>query len=319
MAHTCEELSRRLIANRSLQELIANDWKRSLGSADQPEADSLYHQMVFSHQSLRLASDLSDQDSRSTLAQMAISLNDQMRADFKQASPAVQADVVWHLRHYRHATLQLSWLSSVPRTSDDIWRSALENALAGDGRVGQSRDTLTRDLPRDLSDPAEAKMAITRIATAIDEVGYAAFVGDVTSAEMKGGDDSPLGSGAVQVIPKTQGGDRAAILLAVCQGAARKARGFAAVMPQLLDHLAARGSRGVLAIVCSDTWDREKFHAEHLAAIREQYERGARFLFLLVGEPERLLTRIPVEIGPGAMAKGERKSKRPRRLVDIDS
>jgi hypothetical protein len=110
-----------------------------------------------------------------------------MAAHFFEAPEAIRAAVLWHLRHFRHAALALSWLNDAPQSTLlrllDKDRRALF-AINGEFPALNVRDGKT----------AEVHRVLRRIQQAIAEIGYDNFLEDVTSKEFAGGEDSPLGS-----------------------------------------------------------------------------------------------------------------------------
>lgn len=58
----------------------------------------------------------------------------------------------------------------------------------------------------------------------------------------------------------------------------------------------SRGTIQVVIVFC-DCWDSASFEEEHRGELRADDLIGVRFLFVLVGVPDRTLVTIPVEFG----------------------
>jgi hypothetical protein len=137
---------------------------------------------------------------------------------------------------------------------------------------------------------------LDRLKTAIAELGYEAVLEDLSSPELVGGEDSLLGSDQVMVIPGYLDDASRPILLAVTKGwGGKEPQCFAKVMRQVKARLIeARGAIQVVVVV-SDCWYSASFEEEHREELNAFDHNGVRFVFLLVGVPDTVLTRIPIE------------------------
>jgi hypothetical protein len=88
------------------------------------------------------------------------------------------------------------------------------------------------------------------------------------------------------------------ILLAVTkEWGGKEPQSFAKVMLQVKARLIeSRGTIQVVIIFC-DCWDSASLEEEHREELRAHHQNGVRFVFVLVGVPEKTLVSIPVELG----------------------
>ncbi len=68
-------------------------------------------------------------------------------------------------------------------------------------------------------------------------------------------------------------------------------RGECRTRPPLTE---SRGDVKVVVVFC-DTWDSASFQEEHREELGAHARNGVRFLFMLVGVPDRVLVPVPVE------------------------
>ncbi len=136
---------------------------------------------------------------------------------------------------------------------------------------------------------------LDRLRAAIAEMGYEAVIEDLSSSDLVGGDESLLGSEAVMVIPGHLGDAARPIVLAATKGwGGNSPRSFAKVMPQVKARLIeANGTVRVVVVLC-DCWDSSSFEDEHREELRAFDKNRIRFVFLLVGVPDKSLISIPV-------------------------
>ena len=152
----------------------------------------------------------------------------------------------------------------------------------------------------DLESPLSASVAklLDRLKLAITELGYDAVIEDLSSSDLIGGDDSLLASGDVMVIPGYLDDAARPILLAVTKGWGGNApRSFAKVMRQVKARLIEANGATHVAIVLCDCWDSASFEEEHRDELRAFDKNGVRFVFVLVGFPDKNLKPVPVEFG----------------------
>jgi hypothetical protein len=232
-------------------------------------------------------------------------------------------DLCTHLRHYRHANLLVSWLAddsgadaghpprpgsrSGSRTgsytaSRSGSRSSAEDAghrvsalfqLLSEAVVLPSIDQYA-DQFQDADVRGTARHVLGRITEAIAEIGYDAFVEDLTSGDFRGGADSLVGASAINLIPSAVRGPCQMLLLAVSKGD-KKALGFPAIIRQVREHLIRCPVTQSVIVLC-DHWH-PAILDEHLGDLRAHHDRGVRFLFLLAGIPGRVVAPVGVDFG----------------------
>ena len=138
------------------------------------DAHELYREIVASHERLMWVLEFaSDRKAWQGCLGAAREIDGQVRKAFEQSSRQTRRQVLWHLRQYRHATLDVSWLD------ERRWKtrpSAFEFALGASDRLGPDWN---RSGEHPLADAATAKVAETvlrRVTRAIAELGYDAFL-----------------------------------------------------------------------------------------------------------------------------------------------
>ena len=151
----------------------------------------LYREIVRNH--LRMASLVSDEKSQrlandnglwGRCAEIARQANVGISQFLDRSSEATQEAVHWHLRHYRHSSLSLSWLNGSPETTlYSVAGKHLRQLPFEPGRTGHFSSEPER--------PAELQRLISRVSQAVVEIGFDNFIQDVTSREFVGGLDSP--------------------------------------------------------------------------------------------------------------------------------
>jgi hypothetical protein len=204
----------------------------------------------------------------------------------------VQGQVWVHLRHYLHSTLGVSWLvESTPAVSALLSISWRKQA------VSLSVQEPAAPLQLDPSISASVGRLFDRLKAAIAELGYDAILEDLSSPELIGGADSLLGSDDVMVVPGHLADQSRPILLAATKGwNGKEPKSFAKVMRQVKARLTeSRGAIRVVVVFC-DCWDSTSFQEEHRDELRAHEQNGVRFLFIMVGVPDRVLVPIPVEL-----------------------
>ena len=137
---------------------------------------------------------------------------------------------------------------------------------------------------------------LDRLRTTIAEIGYEAVIEDLSSPELVGGDDSLLASDEVMVIPGYLADESRPILLAVTKGwSGKEPYSFAKVMRQVKIRLVeSRGAIQVVIVFCG-CWDSTSFEEEHREELGAHAKNGIHFLFVLVGNPDRVFVPVPVE------------------------
>jgi hypothetical protein len=311
----CRGLAIRLFQDRTLDGLVATTWKQLVVFkalvGDAPICSrSLFHALVTSHRRMMLASTaegLSEEAGTAAISKempsvrppwpetfhLARDLDSAIISMWSRLAPGIRDDALRHLRNYQRATLTVSWLAPDHRAGRDRPVSALAHLVT-------ERRTMTPSIERFLSDlnvePDERRTidrVLNRIQAAVAEVGYENFVEDILSGEFLGGPDTPAGSGDINVIPSHANGACCATLLAVTKGEKRTV-GFPSVMKQVREHLIRCTGKTRVVVVLCDHW-RPDMLDDHYGDLRAHYDRGVRFLFLLVGIPGRALSPVAVD------------------------
>jgi hypothetical protein len=150
----------------------------------------------------------------------------------------------------------------------------------------------------ELDSPISGSVArlLDRLRTAIAELGYEAVMEDLSSPHLIGGEDSLLASEDVMVVPGHLADTSRPIVLAVTKGwDSKEPQTFAKVMRQVKARLIeSRGTIQVVVVFC-DCWDSTSFEEEQREELRAHDQNGIRFVFVLVGVPDKTLVPIPVE------------------------
>ncbi len=131
----------------------------------------------------------------------------------------------------------------------------------------------------------------------IERFGYGSIFEDWEG--LRGAEDRPPvvseGSAAVNVIPGTAGAACAPVLVALTRG--RKGpMGFDSIMQEVKTHLIRCSRITRLVLVFSDQWDGASFRKLHRAELQAHHGNGIRFRFVMAGDPDRLLTQVPVDL-----------------------
>jgi hypothetical protein len=196
-----------------------------------------------------------------------------------------------HLRRYLHSVLAVSWLvDSTPGASallSNTWKNQpMPNPLQKPAGLAVQESPISGSIAR----------LLDRIWTAIAELGYEAVIEDLSSPELIGGEDSLLASEDVMVVPGHLADTSRPIVLAVTKGGGGKEpQSFAKVMRQVKARLIESLGTIQVVIVFCDCWDSASFEEEHRDELRAHDQNGIRFVFVLVGVPDRMLVPIPVE------------------------
>ncbi len=217
--------------------------------------------------------------------------NERLLDQWHELPRRMQDQILVHLRHYVHSTLCVSWLTdSRPEASALLslsWRSK-PMSLARQPMVG---------FPQLETQPSDslAKL-LDRLKAAISELGYDAIIEDLSSPDLIGGEDSLLASQDVMVIPGYLEDAARPILLAATKGwSGNSPRSFTKLMRQIKARLIeSRGATQTVVPFC-DSWDSTSFEEEHAEELRAFANTGIRFIFYLVGVPDRKL--VPITVG----------------------
>jgi hypothetical protein len=180
-------------------------------------------------------------------------------------------------------------------SADRGYRSAFRHALARENDVIQSIEQFTGTLDPTREQRDLVTRVLERIRTAVSEFGYENFVEDVTSGEFFGGDQSPVGSDAIDLIPSDRFATCQSILLAVSRGDKKRGLGFPAIMQKVRAHLIQCVDKTQVVIILCDHWLPGMLD-DHLGDLRAHQARGVHFLFLLAVAPGRTLSPVAVDL-----------------------
>jgi hypothetical protein len=301
-AYQCRHLAERLRRDGSLGDVLAATWEEQEGQtkearlpadANGAEAAVMYRSMVRNH--LRLSALASSETGQvvdvgtwNRCAQVVQRADAHWKEVFFQAPATIRGAVLWHLRHYRHAALALSWLDSAPQ-------STLDHLLKADRTTTLAMQGWLSDLNPRSETAQDAQRVVVRVSQAIAEIGYDYFVEDVTSKEFAVGEDTPVGSAEVMLVPGERGDRLPAIMVGVTKGKSARARlGFTRVMEEIKAILAEGKDHIRFLLVLCDTWDSAEFRAQHLGDL--QRFPGLQFLVLLVGSPDSVLAPLAMNL-----------------------
>jgi hypothetical protein len=334
----CGALANHLLREMALDELVANDWfsTGAVGAKQQnntvPVRDA-YHTVVQNYRRWSLLQDaeagrLEPEASVADVEpprgeiwpqcrKLIVWLNDE-NAHFARENLIDKpgCDLRWHLRHYCHANLLVSWLVNGAEgdgRGDGYGYGDGRGGGRGDGwqpgpRMVRGRPALIQLLSEKIVVPgieqylsgltdAElrgiASQVLERITAAIGEIGYDQFVEDVTSDDFRGGQESLVGAGAINLIPSRTRGPCHKLLLAVSKGD-KKWLGFPNVMRQVREHLIRCPVTQAVIVLC-DRWS-PTILDEHIGDLRAHHDKGVRFLFLMAGLPGRVVSPVAVDL-----------------------
>lgn len=299
-----EEWTTNLEANHQESKPIPTRWDNCVESSgiehsDNTEAEALAHEIVRCDRHCRVAEFLQTRtDSTiSDLVEVARKLDSLAERWFAHVSVDVKREARFYLHNHRHSMLRLSWLKSNESARASRYRTAFDRDL----KETHVSARWLREFANDLKDVLKdvdvdlARRVLERISNAVSELGYDYFVEDISSHDFLGGEDSPIGSNRINLIPSLHKGACHPILVAVSRGVHRTAAlGFPKVMRGVKTHLIECADKTKVTIVLCDHWDSKSFMNEHFDELRAHNRKGVQFLFLLVGAPSKALTRVPV-------------------------
>jgi hypothetical protein len=314
----CRDLASRLLRESLLDELVAKSWgTQFLPHADQPSVTPIFHAIVANHRRISL---LGTSDSREIPPagepgsappqgpswprsfSVARHLNKQLITLWNTLEQEVRGPVMWHLRQYQRANLLASWLVAMTPLGSKESPSALIHALRSDRIVPPDIERLLSSLSVE-DNIDQTRRVLHRVVAVVADFGYDNFIEDVTSDEFLGGEDSPVGSNAVMIVPGKERGAGGTTLLAVSKGSdAQAAFGFPNVMPQVNTRLRESTGKTWLVIFLVDHLSPAML-APHLVEWRAHHRGGLPFLFLKVGTSGRDLAPVGL---PAPLVEQER-------------
>lgn len=311
----CRSLADRIVRDRMLDEIITHNWFLPTGLSilageEEGSPRSLFHALVMSHRRLTLVLLLESHPERSEdvvskmmpegpilpeASDTARSLNRRLIGQWQELSSTLREDTLWYLRNYQRANLAVSWLMEETTQRIDDTRSAFLHAVTSEKHVPPSIEAFVQQLNIEAGERQTVSRVLRRVESAISEVGYESFLEDLSSAEFLGGNDSPVGSDAINLIPGHGKAACCTTLLAVSQGD-KKAIGFPSIMKQVREHLIRCTNKTRVVIVLCDYWHPDMLE-DHIGDLRAHHDRGVRFLFLMVGTPGRVVAPVAVDLG----------------------
>jgi hypothetical protein len=313
----CKGLAEQMLRDERLDEIVHESWVTGpafsalLGEEQEATPRSVYHLLVMNHRRIDLllrASTWQDEpvegaERTSPLQPVwprcmdeAVRLNNSSMRGWQELPRWVREDCLWHLRQYRRATLLASWLVATSHLATRLPLSALLHVLNQEPTMHSTIEDFTRRLEISEEERQTVGRVLHRIAEAIAEFGYEGFVEDVASGDFLGGEQSAVGSDAIDIIPTRTGGVCRTTLLAVSRGNRKGAAlSFGKVMTQMKAHLIDCTGRTRVVIFLCDLWSPDILD-DHLEELRAHHRGGVRFLFLLVGTPNRVLAPVAVDL-----------------------
>lgn len=311
----CAYLASRMLRDAGLDEQIAYSWQSPVVMAtllgdDDGSARSMYHAMVANHRRAILlqTEDLPQVEPPrgESSAEPAKPIwpkshdtvqgfNHSLAQTWDKSDASWRGPVLWHLREYQHATLAVSWLLVGDDAKEAHPISALLHAVTSEKHVTPTIDQFIGQLGTNDTVRGILSRVLRRLQAAVAEVGYEAFVQDITSQDFAGGRDSLLGDDEINFIPSRHKSACCPVLVAVSQGD-KRAIGFPNIMKQVREHLIRCIEKTRVVIILCDHWH-PGILIDHLADLRAHHDRGTRILFLLAGIPERTLAPVAVDLG----------------------
>jgi hypothetical protein len=264
------------------------------------DARDLYRGIVASHERLMWVADFATASGawRDCLA-AAREIDAQVRKAFEESSRQTRRQVLWHLRQYRHATLDVSWLD------ERRWKtrpSAFEVALGASEANRAGLETLRRVPLADAVTTKVAKAVLRRVTQAISELGYEAFLSDVCADDMSGGPSTPLGASEIELVTPDRpplGTGQANVVIGLAKGREQEghAGGWPSILETVLSLLEAHKAAPAVAVMVSDGWDASLFDGAFQERCQTCIDDGHYVVFLLVGLPGTQVQSVPLSFG----------------------
>jgi hypothetical protein len=319
----CRSLIDQIFQDRRLEQIVCRSWmqphpRRLLGDY-KGSSRTIYHAMVANHRRLQLFKTLGfwgdgvmgefpgggpegefpgggpERGVWFEAHHLAQRINGGLLHEWDSLPGDIQGDARWHMRNYQRANLLASWLMTSSDHDDQHFHSALWNALRRERSVIPTIKHFLEQLSLDHEDRDIVGQVLQRTQAAIADFGYDAFIDDVMSGEFIGGDESPTGSSAINLIPSERKGNCCTTLLAVSKGD-KKALGFPAIMKQVREHLIRCTDKTRVVIFLCDHWF-PGILDDHIGDLQAHYDRGVRMLYLMAGTPGRSFAPVAVDLG----------------------
>ena len=304
----------RILRDSLLDQIVSHNWMEPTAASglvgeDDGSARSLFHALVTSHRRLALVFVLESHSDKSPIqlrimmpegpvlpkaSGIARKMSQGLIHQWDELSSTLRDDTLWYLRNYQRANLAVSWLLEETSQRIDDTRSAFLHAVTSEKHVPPSIEVFVQHLNIEAGEKQTVSRVLRRIESAISEVGYDSFLEDLSSAEFLGGNDSPVGSDAINLIPGHGKAGCCTILLAVSKSD-KKAIGFPSIMKRVRKHLIDCINKTRMVIVLCDYWQPDMLE-DHIGDLRAHHDRGVRFLFLMVGTPGRVVAPVAVDL-----------------------
>lgn len=308
----CNVLAGQMLRDERLDELVHKSWfmgpviSALLGEEQEPTPQAAYRLLVTNHRRIDLllrgggpAEETKQVSGRKPAwprcMDEAVKSNTHAMRAWPNLPRRVREDCLWHLRQYGRANLLASWLVPTSHVATQNPSSALFHLLNQEATMHPTIEDFAWRLELDEQGRQMVHRVLHRVTTAVGEFGYDGFCEDVTSGDFIGGNESPVGSNAINTIP---GKDREcrAIVLAVSRGNKKGAAlSFGKIMTRVKAHLIECKDRTPVVIFLCDIWSPEILD-EHIEELRAHHRQGVRFLFLLIGTPDRVLAPVAVDL-----------------------
>lgn len=297
----CRKLADRIVQDRELYEIIKEKWLPSNGPSilageEEESPRSLFHALVMNHRRLTLVLLLDSQPNRSELSDTALDLNRGLINQWQELPTSLREETIWYLRNYQRSNLMVSWLmeETTPDINNSRKRSLFLHALTSENKMNPSIELFVNNLEIEVGEKETVRRVLQRVESAINQLGYENFLEDLSSPEFFGGNNSPVGSDAINLIPGHGSGICCTTLLAVSKGD-NKAIGFPSIMRKVREHLIKCINKTRVVIILCDHW-RPAMLEDHILDLRAHHDRGTRFLFLMVGTPGRVVAPVAVDL-----------------------
>lgn len=198
------------------------------------------------------------------------------------------------LTNYRNATLAFSWMPYCQWDSD----SDIEDPLFPNRQEMAVIRELAEKVTREFEGiegvrPAAVRSLVERIAEAVLQRGYKEFAHDIASPGLFG--DLVLGSNAlpINVIPGTEPGQCAPLLVAVAQ--AGKKTSLSKIIPKIRRHLIDCDPITKAVIIVTDEW-RPEILGDSIDDLKSHVAKGKRIVFLLSPQPGSSIIHMPITL-----------------------
>lgn len=331
----CQEIKDEVLFDDTLPGLWAESWGLAdpVEPADGADAEQWFLRLAESHERRRLVEvQPGFRPEWDALSRLVVERDQRFAAAFNELADSIREDVLYHLRCYRHATLDVSWLSpegaAEPVDRRVVESSALRRLTAEPAPDPDWADRVLADAPLTPDVRGEGLRLLRRLHRSVWDIGFECLSEDLHAPDFQPASRSPVGTPAVLLNPVPEarvkprpekrrgrgdeivhfdatpgrwidGRERAAIepgrlALSVCRPGGRGWAGLAPVLDDLAGYLKEAPRRPDVVVVLTDTWDSTAFARRNRAGLRAHARSGVWFVFLLAVTPGRRLVRLDV-------------------------